>query len=231
LAALHAWMPDRYAVVPRMARSLAALLLFSPSNYAAQYWVTGVLAHVAVIAYAFGDDAVLISRYRVYSEIATLVTVVAALRGLGASTANWILPPMLACAAFWFWHGWEANISFVGDIATRQRNARDHYLLNGHGIYYEFPPQDFGDATLQRAKELGYFSPKSKSSPAPMIVRDDEPRASPLLQLHAVGPYADDDGLSVRGTIFANDSRCALAQKRTAALLGTAEDAASVQGA
>src|SRR6266853_1725261 len=33
---------------------LAALLLFSPTSASTQYWVTGVLAHVAVIAYAFG---------------------------------------------------------------------------------------------------------------------------------------------------------------------------------
>jgi hypothetical protein len=152
------------------------------------------------------DEALLISRYRVYSEIAMLVTVVATTQRLGASRARWLLLPMLACAALWFWHGWEANIGLVGDIATRQRNGLDHYLLNGHGIYYEFPPQDFGDFMLHRAKELGHFLPGSNSPPQPPLAASSEaPHAAPLLQLHAAPPYADADAISVRGVIFSNE--------------------------
>jgi hypothetical protein len=113
---------------------------------------------------------------------------------------------MLACVALWFWHGWEANVGLIGDIATRQRNALDHYLLNGHGIYYEFPPKDFGDLMLYRAKELGYFLPVPQSSPAPpMVASDEAPRAAPLPQLQAAPPHADADAISVRGVILANE--------------------------
>ncbi|TMH08768.1 MAG: hypothetical protein E6H67_00570 [Betaproteobacteria bacterium] len=158
-----------------------------------------------------GDEALLISRYRVYSEVALLITIVATLQRLGARGARWILPPLLACAALWFWHGWEANIPVVGDIATMQRNGLDHYLLNGHGVYYGFPPQDFGDFMLHRAKELGHFLPASNSSPAPQMAASDEaPHAAALPQLQAAPPYADADAVSVRGFILANERHAAL---------------------
>jgi hypothetical protein len=160
-----------------------------------------------------GDEALLISRYRVYSEIAMLTTVIATIQRLGARSARWILPPMLACATLWFSHGWEANVLFVGDIAIRQRNALDHYLLNGHGVYSEFPSQDFGDFLLRRAKELGHFVPVSNSPPAPwMIASDEAPHAAPLPlpQLQAFPPNADADTVSVGGVVFANELHVAL---------------------
>jgi hypothetical protein len=158
-----------------------------------------------------GDEALLISRYHVYSESATLLTAVATIQRLGARGARWILPPMLVCAALWFWQGWEAYVGLIGDMATKQRNGLDHYLLNGHGIYYEFPPQGFGDSMLRRAKELGHFLPVPQSLPAPpMVASDQAPHVAPLPQLQAAPPYADADAVSVRGLILANERRAAL---------------------
>jgi hypothetical protein len=168
-------------------------------------------AAVTVGRAPLGEGALLISRYRVYSEIAMLVTVVTAIGRVGARGARWILPPLLACAMLWFWHGWETNLRWIGDMATRQRNGLDHYLLNGHGVYSEIPPQDFGDFMLRRAKEFGYFLPGPQSPPAPqMIASDGTPHAAPLPQLEAAPPYADADAVSVRGLILAKELHAAL---------------------
>jgi hypothetical protein len=169
-------------------------------------------AAVTVGRAPLGDDALLISRYRVYSEIAVLVTVVAAISRVGSRGARWILPPMLVCATLWFWQGWETNVQVIGDIAARQRNALDHYLLNGHGVYSEpVPPQDFGDFMLRRAKEFGYFLPMPQSPPAPqMIASAAAPHAGPLPQLWAAPPHADTDAVSVRGVIMVNEQHAAL---------------------
>jgi hypothetical protein len=168
-------------------------------------------AAVTVGRAPLGDEALLISRYRVYSEVAMLVTVVAATRRVGARGARWILPPLLACAVLWFWHGWETNVPLIGDMATRQRNGLDHYLLNGHGVYSEIPPQYFGDFLLRRAKEFGYFLPVSQSPPAPpMVARDEAPHAGRLPQLEVATPYADADAISVRGLILTKELHAAL---------------------
>jgi len=168
-------------------------------------------AAVTVGRAPLGDEAVLVSRYRVYSEIAVLVTVVAATRRVGAPGVRWILPPALACAVLWFWHGWETNVRFIGDIATRQRTALGHYLLTGHSLYSPVFPQKFQDFMLRRAKHLGYFLPLPQSPPAPqMIVIDTAPRAAPLPQLQASETYADADAVSVRGLILANERHAAL---------------------
>ena len=168
-------------------------------------------AAVTVGRAPLGEGALLISRYRVYSEIAMLVTVVAAMRCVGARGARWILPPMLACATLWFWQGWETNVRWIGHVAIQQRNGLDHYLLNGHGVYSVIPPQDFGDFMLNRAKELGYFLPRPQSPPASsMVARDEAPHAAPLPQLEADPPYADADAVSVRGLIMANELHAAL---------------------
>ncbi len=168
-------------------------------------------AAVTVGRAPLGEGTLLISRYRVYSEMAMLVTVVAATRRVGAHRARWILPPLLACAALWFWHGWETNLRWIGAVATQQRNGLDHYLLNGHGVYYGFPPQDFGDFMLRRAKELGYFLPMPQSPPAaPMAARDQTPHAAQLPQLELAPPYADADAVSVRGLILTKELHAAL---------------------
>lgn len=151
---------------------------------------------------SLGEQALLTSRYHIYSVFALLVTIVALMPRLGTSAARPILLMLMLCAILWFWHGWKINVSSIGDLATRQRNSLDHYLLNGHGIYVDFPPQGFGDFMLRRAGELGYFVPESPSArQGQLTASDEEPHAALLTQLQIMPPYADADGVSVRGLI------------------------------
>lgn len=160
---------------------------------------------------SLGEEALLISRYRVYSGFALLVSVVALVPRLGPNATRRLLPALMLCAMLWFWHGWETNMPSLGDLAARQRNSLDHYLLNGHGIYVDFPPQDFGDFMLRRAAELGYFNPKSRSpNPAQLVASAEEPHAASLPQLQIMPPYVDADGVSVRGLIYNCEMRAAL---------------------
>lgn len=157
-----------------------------------------------------GEEALLISRYRVYSATALLVTTVALGQRLGEHGMRWIFPPILVCAALWFWHGWESNIGFLGDIAAKQRNALDHYLLNGHGVYYQIPVQGYGDFLLRRAKAMGDFLPESSPPAPPMIERGEAPRTAPVPQLQPDPPYVDADAISVSGLILANEPQASL---------------------
>src|SRR5712691_4746333 len=75
---------------------LAALLLFSPTNFNAQYWVTGVLAHVAVIAYAFGALFCLTRRGVWWDVAAVLLALCAAL-----SAANGLMVLPVATVLLW----------------------------------------------------------------------------------------------------------------------------------
>jgi len=168
-------------------------------------------AAVTVGRAPLGDEALLISRYRVYSEIAMLVTVVAMTRHAGPRVARWILPPALACALLWFWQSWETNVGWIGDVATRQRNELDHYLVSGHSMHSAVWSQEFQDFMLNRAKLLGYFVPRPQSPlPRQMFASDTVPRTTVFPQLLPVRPYADAGALSVRGLILANEPHAAL---------------------
>jgi len=179
-------------------------------------------AAVTVGRAPLGDEAVLISRYRVYSEIAMLVTVVAATRCVGARDTRWILSPLLACAMLWFWHGWEANVYSIGDVATRQRNALDHYLLTGHSVYSAIFPQEYQDFMLHRAKELGYFLPKPQSPPAPPMVASGESAPCCAVTAAAGGRTLcrRRRGQRARLDIGQRATRSALARKRRTTLIG-----------
>jgi hypothetical protein len=160
---------------------------------------------------SLGAEALLTSRYHVYSVFALLVTVAALLPRLGSGAGRRVLPVLMLCAMLWFWHGWNMYVAAIGDLATRQRNSLDHYLLNGHGIYVDFPPQDFGDFMLRRAADIGYFVPESQSADQwPLIASDEEPHAARLTQLQIMPPYVDADGVSVRGLISTCELRTAL---------------------
>lgn len=168
-------------------------------------------AAITVGRASLGEEALLISRYRVYSGFALLVSVVAVLPRLGPSATRRLLPALMLCAMLGFWHGWETNMPSLGDLTTRQRNSLDHYLLDGHGIYVDFPPQDFGDFMLRRAASYGYFTPESQSpNPAQLIASGEEPQAASLPQLQIVPPYVDADGISVRGLISTCQMRATL---------------------
>lgn len=160
LAATWAWLVTRHRRVPPVIVGWICFLAAS-------------LAAMAVGRGALGDAAALLSRYRVYSAMSALVTLVAVLHVLPARSrvvAGAIAVP-LALAAFAA--GWWTMMPVVARASLGQEIARAAYLATGHGIYVPWPPQDYGDFILDRAAALGYYKPESSRCPDFATLRGD----------------------------------------------------------
>lgn len=172
-------------------------------------WFSFLLLSTATIALgraSFGPDAVVNSRYRIYSEMAALVTMIAVLYRLAPRQGTWVLVALLPATAVWFGIGWTNDVLFIADIAARQRNSLDHYLSTGHGDYGGFPSQDFGDFMLQRAAAAGHFLPRSEAGAPAVLIEDTErPRATTSKTLLTEPPFLYAGAISVRGYALASE--------------------------
>jgi hypothetical protein len=91
------------------------------------------------------------------------------------------------------------------------RNARDHLALDGHGIYYEWPPQDFGDLMLKRAADDGYFRLPPNTRKATAFIEapvEGEPTAPTTFG--PVPPRVDANAITARGFAGADDHEVAI---------------------
>jgi hypothetical protein len=168
-----------------------------------------LLLCVATIAFGrapFGAEAMLNSRYRVYSELAAVVTLIAVLWRVGPRQRNLLLILLLPATAFWFWQSWERNLPPLAELITQQRTSQTRYVLTGRGIYRGFPPQDATDSLLKRADDEGYFRRVSPSSFAGTLIESDLlPRQRASLSLWADAPIVDATTITVRGFDHVND--------------------------
>jgi hypothetical protein len=166
---------------------------------------------IAIGRASFGVDAVLNSRYRVYSAMATIITVIAVGARIGSPRDWWLPTLLLPLTAIWFWWSWGTNLPFIADLITQQRTALNHYLLTGEGIYSEFPPKSLGDSLLKRADEEGYFRPVKNLDTAAFITENGNVR----VQANPVGvwsatPVVDASTITVRGFMKTNDPHLVL---------------------
>ena len=183
-----------WLVATRRAGAVSPLLLV---------WIGFLLLSLATIAAgraSFGAEAVVNSRYRVYSEMAALITTIALLQRLGPRKGAWLLTVLLPLAAVWFWSSWTNNLPFIADIAIRQRNSLDHYLLTRHGDYGGFPSQDFGDFMLTRTGVAGDFLPHSEDGPPGVLLETATPASAvAATDFWADAPFTYAGAVSVHG--------------------------------
>jgi len=160
---------------------------------------------------ALGPEAVINSRYHVYSAMAALVTLLATLRNLDSRWSRPLLGLLLPCTLALFAYSWEKYMPGIADLAALSKNARDHFALDGHGIYYEWPPQDFGDLMLKRAGDDGYFRLPAATGEAAVFTEaaiDGETGAPPTFG--PVPPRVDADAIAARGFTGAEDHEVSL---------------------
>src|SRR5207249_7921668 len=169
------------------------------------------IAAITVGRSPLGADAVLSSRYRPYSEIAVLITLIAILGRLEQRMRDWLLALSFALVGIWFWTSWQTNLPGIADLALRQRNSLDHYAVNGHGIYGEFPPQYFGDLVLNDVRQGGYFEPVKQSMPPRDLIKDVQPLHSTQGSRLVIGPLSfDTEAISVHGLLEGNQENVTL---------------------
>ena len=108
-----------------------------------------------------GDDAALLSRYRVYSAAFALVTLVAILPRVRVVTVTGVT----VLVSTWLVVSARTMMPLVANTWYAQEITRATYLATGHGVYVPWPPQEYGDFMLDRAKAMGYFTPQPSRHP------------------------------------------------------------------
>lgn len=190
LALVMAWI---WLIASRRSRPNSPLLVA---------WMAFLVACAGTIAVGralLGDDEVVNSRYRIYSELSVLITIIALTYRMGSRKVSWLLSIMLALVAMWSWKNWEDYLPHVADLATRQRNAIGHYALTGHGDYGEWPPQDAADLLLNRAHDLGAYSIGKVDQSGRLIESARSLLAAGRPALWSTPPFVYANAISVRG--------------------------------
>ncbi len=145
-------------------------------------------AAMAVGRVSFGDEGALISRYRVYSEMAFLVTLVAVLHQVGPNVRQRILWAALPLSVGWFAVNWQTSMPVITHESIVLGNRLDHYAADGHAEYGAWPPAEYGDFLLERAAWRGYYDPTRIGHASRRLVADNRAlqssRPSPLIVEH-----------------------------------------------
>jgi len=150
LFAVWAWLILTRARVPPL---LAAWAFFLAASFAA----------MAAGRSELGEDAALLSRYRVYSGAFALVTLSAVLSVIvqQARLAVGIIAVPVSLA--WLVASTNAAMPLVVNTWYAQEITRATYLSTGHGVYVPWPPQEYGDFMLDRAAAMGYFKAQAST--------------------------------------------------------------------
>ena len=134
---------------------------------------------------ALGDEAATMSRYRVYSALAILLTLAAIVPGRPKQGAV-VLAAAVLLAALVHAAGTMASMPWMVELSSLQRASKDQHAAAGHGFYVGFPPPEFGDFTLQRARDLGAYDGR-RGAAAPIAATGGAPSfgaQSPVLSSH-----------------------------------------------
>jgi hypothetical protein len=168
-------------------------------------WIGFLLLSAAIVAAGrapHGADAMVNSRYRIYSELAVAITLILLARLLPARAAKWLPALAVPAALAWFASTWPANVPHVVDVFLHATTARDRYALDGRGIYFNFPGATYGDWALALARERGYFNPAREARPAQPLQRiesADAPRSDAWAW--RLDPHVDARSITVGGFV------------------------------
>ncbi len=174
-------------------------------------------AAIALGRAALGAEAVTMSRYRVYSAAAILLTLAAILplaRPMQRATA---LAAVALLAAVLHVVGGMSAMPYVIELSSLQRAARDQYAADGQGFYLGFPTSEFGVFTLNRARDIGAYEGARRAA-APIVPTGGSPAAGEPPSIVAHHIHANARVISVVGmmsgrhraaTLWLDDGRAA----------------------
>jgi hypothetical protein len=120
-------------------------------------------AMIAVGRANLGVEAVGLSRYRVYSALLVLATIVAVAWITPRSRAPWLVGGSMAGAALFYVLALPVFMTYIVELSMSQRALRDHFAATGHARYGGYR-DEFGDFTLHRAEEIGAYRGARKAT-------------------------------------------------------------------
>jgi hypothetical protein len=126
-------------------------------------WAAFLLLSSAAITWGranFGDPGALLSRYRVYSEFAALLSVVALFWQLPRARAMRVLWIALPVSLAWFVACWRYDLPALEAFHDANRRSLDYFLAEGHAKPDDLPAQTVREFFLARARELGVYNPR-----------------------------------------------------------------------
>jgi len=128
-----------------------------PVVLAAMLFFALTCAAIALGRAALGAEAATQSRYRVYSAAAILLTFAALLRAGSARPRGIAIGAAVLLAAIVHVLAGMRSMPYMIELANLLQASRDHYAATGHGFYPGFPPPEFGDYVLRRARAVGAY--------------------------------------------------------------------------
>jgi len=174
-------------------------------------WAAFLALSLAAIAWGragFGPIGAVLSRYRVYSEMALLVSLAAALSQLPTPTRlRWLWVALLAALACFFL-SWRHELPGIERLFIARQAQLDYYVAEGHSVPNDSPPPAYRDPSLLAAKELGVYDasrvareprelvaePRALQAESSPVVRIDRPVAGRrALMLSGNGPEQGSD--------------------------------------
>jgi hypothetical protein len=168
-------------------------------------------AAITIGRFAFGEQGALLSRYRIYSELAALVTLVAVLHGATRTSVKITLVVIGALLLPWFVRSSQIGLPLAAHFSVTQQNKLNHYVIEGRGFYDAFPEQTFGDFMLGHSAVYGSFRPRLRADAAHDFVEDSRRlNAGDGTALRAEPPVFGTRAITVRGYIRATERAAAL---------------------
>ena len=177
LTLFWAWL-----VLSRRLRSLPAV---------AVGWIVFLALSFAAIAWGragFGFAAALLSRYRVYSEFAVLVTLAALLSQLSRDAGMRLLLIALPVTVALFLASWRYDLPAMEGYSMERRNELDYYVAEGHSLPAPIPPVAFRDFVLMASRDEGYYVATGATPPRHLRAEGitlDTTRPSPAIGVEA----------------------------------------------
>ena len=188
-----------------------------PAVVAAMLFFALTCAAIALGRAALGAQAVTLSRYRVYSASAILLTLAAVVPLARPQQGTVALAVVALLAAFVHVLGGMSSMPYMIELSSLQRAARDRYALDGHGFFLGFPDAEFGAYTLRRALDVGAYDGARHASP-PIVPTGGAPPAGEGPSIFSNHVHANARMVSVVGmmsgrhgaaTLWLDDSRSA----------------------
>src|SRR5688572_6128930 len=145
-------------------------------------------AAIAAGRAALGVEAVMLSRYSIYSALALLLTVAALAWTIAMRRMRIVFAGAAAGSVALFALAWIALMPPLVDLSMMQIALRDHFAADGRG-HYDGYAQTFGDFTLRRAAFVDAYDSDRRSAP-PLCVDASVPPPSrewPSLDVHLYG--------------------------------------------
>ena len=134
----------------------------------AMAWIVFLALSVAAITWGrvgFGIPGALLSRYRIYSEFAVLVSLAALLSQVSRDAGVRILLIALPASLALFVASWRYDLPAMEWYSIDRRNELDYYAAEGHNLPAPASAVAFRDFVLAASRDEGYYVPTRATPP------------------------------------------------------------------